>query len=97
MSFNLFGARSAPNPSRVAEIKTWVAEAFALDDAVLVMVTELQCTEPGCPPIETVVALMGGPDGRQQFKLHSPIADVSFADIAALARADAVHHHDDHV
>jgi hypothetical protein len=93
MSFSLFGARSAPDPARVAELKRWVADAFSLDDGVLIMVTELQCTEPGCPPIETVIALMGGPDGRRQFKLHARIAEITPDQVANLAVAS--HDHDD--
>lgn len=93
MSFNLFGARSAPDLVQVAEVKRWVADAFALDDSVLVMVTELQCTEPGCPPIETVIALMGGPGGRRQFKLHARIAEITREQVTDLA--DSAHTHDD--
>ena len=93
MSFNLFGAPSSPDLARVGEVKRWVAETFSLDDGVLVMVTELQCTEPGCPPIETVIALMGGPEGRRQFKLHARIAEITREQVAGLA--GGAHTHDD--
>ena len=54
MSVDFFAVRSKPNVERVAEIKEWAAEVFRLGADVSVMVAELRCTEPGCPPLETV-------------------------------------------
>lgn len=48
------------------------------------MVTELRCAEPGCPPIETVIAILGAPGGRRQFRIHQEVADVTLEDIAAI-------------
>jgi hypothetical protein len=40
-----------------------------------VMVTELRCSEPGCPPIETVIAILSKGANRQH-KLHKRIEEV---------------------
>ncbi len=40
------------------EIKSWVREGLGLTDEVSILVTDLQCYEPGCPPVETVIALL---------------------------------------
>jgi hypothetical protein len=56
----MFGPRN--DERRSAAIRALKAAARALFDAGeddAVVVNELQCTEPGCPPIETVVALLG--------------------------------------
>ena len=45
------------------------------------MVSELRCSEPGCPPLETMIAVLDGPGRRRQFKFHKPIADVTQDDI----------------
>ncbi|MFN3323265.1 MAG: hypothetical protein ACK5AZ_07205 [Bryobacteraceae bacterium] len=79
---NLFQERS-PGASKISEIKRWVEEEFVLGEEFTVMVTELRCTEPGCPPLETVVAILGGPEPRQ-YKLHKGAAEVNRADIARL-------------
>ena len=34
---------------RTRQIKEWVRELLAPDDAVTVVVSELTCREPGCP------------------------------------------------
>lgn len=52
-----------------------------VEDDVRILVTELACTEPGCPPTETVIALMR-PGAPKQFKIHKPLADVTEEDVA---------------
>lgn len=85
-----FGGRAGDDPARSSRIKAWVAAAFALQEGTAVMVTELTCTEPGCPPIETVVAILDGPGRTRRYKVHKPIADVTEPDVTALA----IHPHD---
>ena len=51
----------ADNRKFLREITTWVEDRLpdSMDD-VTVMVNEMQCFEPGCPPLETVVTLLAG-------------------------------------
>jgi hypothetical protein len=56
------------------------------------MVTELECREPGCPPIETVIALLEGPGKTTQFKIHKMAGDVTRSDVAQLAKGGHDHH-----
>jgi hypothetical protein len=51
------------------------------DDALVV--NELSCTEPGCPPIETVVALLRAGSEPRQVKVQKPALDVTQADLRA--------------
>lgn len=67
------------DPQAVERIRGWVRSEVD-DDDTTVLVTELECSEPGCPPIETVIALLR--EGEQvQHKIHKPIAEVSEADV----------------
>jgi hypothetical protein len=91
MLVNPLGPKLRADPARVAQIKRWVVDAFGLDDSAHVMITELRCLEPDCPPIETVIAIMGGPNARRQFKLHSTIAEITHEQISALARTGHDH------
>jgi hypothetical protein len=81
---DLFSQQSRPDPQRVASIKAWVAGQFELSEDAVVMVSELRCTEPGCPPLETVIAIIDGPGARRQAKLHKPVSAIELPDIAAL-------------
>jgi hypothetical protein len=91
---NPFGARRR-DPEKAAQIKGWAREAFDVKDDVTIMVTELRCTEPDCPPLETVIALMQADASKPiQHKLHKPLAEVSRDDVASLAAQP--HNHIDH-
>jgi len=80
-----FGAcRSDDDGGQVERIKEWATVAFDLDEDAFVMVTELRCTEPGCPPLETAIAVLGGDGQRRLFKVFKPIAEVTVDDVAAL-------------
>jgi hypothetical protein len=74
--------------SNTARIKRWVGELFALSDDAAVMVTELHCSEPGCPPLETVIAILSE-NGNRQHKLHKSIEEVAEDDVRRLAAATA--------
>jgi hypothetical protein len=76
------------NPGRAADIKTWVAARFGLGEADLVTVAELACHEPGCPPVETVIAVHGADGGRRDWRIHKPLAEIAEADVLSLASGD---------
>lgn len=70
--------------SAIAALKRWVRDTLVLTDDETVMVTELTCREPGCPPIETVVAVLRGPGHTWQYKVHAPVVAWTDADRARL-------------
>jgi len=71
-------------------LKQLAHELLALDDDDVVMVTELQCTEPGCPPIETVIAVLRV-GARRQIKIHKPLVEVTEADVRAAIAGEHRH------
>ena len=88
-------AFSNKSPEHVAardRVREWVRERFALGD-VAILVAEVNCTVPGCPPVETVIAFWSG-ERRHHFKVFKPVADVRADDLppgwymGALAVAD---------
>lgn len=80
---------------RKREIKSWVSEALGLPDTATIMVTELVCKEPGCPPVETVIAVLDEPKIIRPFKVHQPVIELDKPTVVALVRGDVVHDHDD--
>lgn len=72
------------DPEITARVKQWVIEELGDADGTI-LVTELACSEPGCPPVETVIALLTEGEQRQR-KIHKPLAEVDRSDVkAALA------------
>jgi len=69
----------------VSRVKGWIRGALELGPDVTIMVTELRCKEPGCPPLETVIAVMRGPNDRWQHKWHKPANTITWADTIHLA------------
>ena len=80
-----FGARTTGNAWYAAQVKNWTAQMFQLSEEVSIMVTELRCTEAGCPPLETVIAILDRPGQPRQFKLHKALREVTPEDVQALA------------
>ena len=57
------------------QVTEWTRERFKLPQDAAIFVSEVSCALPGCPPLETVVAFWTA-DGRHQFKLFKPVAEV---------------------
>lgn len=64
-------------------VRTWTREHFNLGDDETIMVSELPCSDPGCPPVETHVVFWTQA-GRQQFKVFKPLAEVVPDDLLGL-------------
>jgi hypothetical protein len=62
-------------------IKEWVREQLPGDEEVTILVSELACSEPGCPPIETVIAVFRGREGAVKHTIHRPSAEITRDDV----------------
>lgn len=82
---NLFRTKRAPSLKRAAQIKAWASRYFELPQSAIVLVSERRCVEPGCPPLETVIALFDGDGSSTQRTLPKALAEVTEPDVRALA------------
>ncbi len=69
---NKGGVRSA---ARI-RVEGWTRARFDLPEDAVVMVSELQCSVPGCPPLETVVGFWTGGGERHHYKVFKPVAEI---------------------
>ena len=81
---NFLNPQKESDPQQLVQVKSWISETFDLSEDISVMITQLQCTEEGCPPIETVIAIMETPGNPRQYKIHKPLAEVKQTDIVSL-------------
>jgi hypothetical protein len=65
----------------VERVQRWTREQFGLSQNTTVMVTELVCTRPGCPPLETLVAFWLDDDQRRHFKVFKATVEVVPGDL----------------
>ena len=72
------GTAGAPEPGpgrRAAHVAQLVRTILILPDDVAVTVQQLTCREPGCPPVETVIAVLAAPARR--WTLHHPLTAIT--------------------
>lgn len=57
-------------------VKAWTRERFGLPDDAAILVAEVACGIPGCPPLETVVAFWTQNDRRHHCKVFKPAREI---------------------
>jgi hypothetical protein len=79
---NLFG-RNGPDEEVVRRLKEWTRETLGLGSEDRVLVHEIRCPDPHCPPHGTVVGWIHS-DGRQgKVELARPAAVIRRRDLDA--------------
>ncbi|MGV2828173.1 hypothetical protein [Myxosarcina sp. GI1(2024)] len=67
------------------QIKAWIYHKLEIDTQIAISINQLQCHEPGCPPLETFIAVMTSPS--EQYKIHKPLSQIAEADIITLKKS----------
>ncbi|NGO14566.1 hypothetical protein G5C60_44990 [Streptomyces sp. HC44] len=73
---------ATPSP-RLRELKEIVRTLLDLDEDTAVVIRQLACTEPGCPPLETVVAVLPMSGAARRWTLHRPAEQITEDDLRA--------------
>jgi nitrate reductase delta subunit len=90
-SFGLAAAKRGPAHAVAAErVREWTRARFGLLEEAVVMVAEVTCAVPGCPPLETVVAFWTGNAQRHHLKVFKPLAEVVEEDLPPAWLKDAL-------
>lgn len=83
-----------PNPApphvtaHLTALKDQARNILALDADDIVLIRQLACTEPGCPPLETVIAVLPPDGGSRRWTLHHRSQDIT-PDLLTTALAQA--------
>jgi len=80
-----FAKKDQQNSALTERVRGWTRQRFELADDETVMVSEIACRVPGCPPIETHVVFWTAA-GRHHFKVFKPLAAVSEDGLHAFER-----------
>ena len=65
----------------LARVREWTRERFGLARTATILVAEIACGLPGCPPLETVVVFWTEDVRRHQFKMFKPVRDIVVNDL----------------
>jgi hypothetical protein len=71
------------NPAHGAalnRVRAWTRARFKLTNDEAIMVSEISCAVPGCPPIETHVVFWTA-SGRHHFKIFKPVVETTEDDL----------------
>jgi nitrate reductase delta subunit len=81
-SFDMMRSRKLgpAHDAAVDRVRDWTRARFALTDDDAVMVSEVACSVPGCPPIETHLVFWTAA-GRHHFKIFKRLAAVIEGDL----------------
>lgn len=85
-----FVKKGSAHSAALERLRSWTRAHFMLADDVTILVSELICAVPGCPPIETVVAFWTETDKRHHFKIFKPVAEVVYEDLPPAWLKDAL-------
>jgi len=84
-----FNKKHPDDDAAADRVRDWTRTRFALTDAETVMVSEVACSVPGCPPIETHLVFWTAA-GRHHFKIFKPLADVIEDDLPPAFMKNAI-------
>jgi nitrate reductase delta subunit len=56
-------------------VREWTRSRFRLPDEAAILVAEVACAVPGCPPLETVIAFWSN-ERRHHYKVFKPADEV---------------------
>jgi hypothetical protein len=78
----VFGFRSKPtgDGAAIERLRAWTRARFDLADDDTIMVSEVECGLPGCPPVETHIVFWTAL-GRHHYKIFKPAADTQDDDL----------------
>lgn len=75
-----FTRKSPAADAALERVRDWTRTRFALSPDDTVMVSDIACAVPGCPPIEAHVVFWTAA-GRHHFKIFKPLAEVTEDDL----------------
>ena len=75
-----FTRKSPGDSATLGRVRVWTRARFALGDDDSLMVSEIACAMPGCPPVETHVVFWTAA-GRHHFKIFKPLTETAEEDL----------------
>jgi nitrate reductase delta subunit len=73
--------QDAENRRALERVRKWTRASLELAADDTILVAEMACARPGCPPLETVVTFWLDGDQRHWFKVFKPVAEVVADDL----------------
>jgi hypothetical protein len=79
MSIDLFPKKPAVTSAQLQQVKSWLYEILQIDHHTVISLSQLQCQDLNCPPIQTAIAIMTIP--HRVIRIHKAIPDITYTDV----------------
>jgi G3E family GTPase len=66
------------SPRRLDQIRYWMRQNFAFPKEAPIVIKEVPCVKPSCPPIETAIVAILKSEPPRYFKVQHPIDEITF-------------------
>jgi G3E family GTPase len=66
------------SPYTLDQIRYWLRQNFAMPKDTPIMIKEVPCVKPACPPVETAIMAMQKNAPPRLFKVQKPINEITF-------------------
>ena len=77
----LFGRRKDDDPAARERLRALAAEALGNPDGLDLTISEIDCADPSCPGLETVILVMRPDQPTVAARIRKPIAAIGPADL----------------
>lgn len=84
LMLGLFKRKPPADPIVTDRLKLWVAALMGLTERDTIMLAELDCRDPGCLDLETVITVVYADRRRFVLRFPGPMAGVTEADVHSL-------------
>ena len=76
---DLFPRKPAVTSEQLQQVKDWLYEVLQINRHTIISISQLQCTDLNCPPIQTGIAIMTSP--HRVIRIHKAISDITYFDV----------------
>lgn len=82
---NPFRKKQEANPARDS-VRGWAEAALGSDPPVTLTISEIDCGDPACPGIETIILVMREGEATQAVKIRKTMEDITEEDVIEAMR-----------
>jgi hypothetical protein len=79
MPIDLFPKKPTVSAEQSQQVKDWLYEILQINHQTVISLSQLQCQDPDCPPIQTAIAIMTSP--HRIIRIHKAISDITYVDV----------------
>lgn len=82
---NIFRRKTNQEPAR-QRVRDWALAILATDPAPVLTISEIDCGDPACPGLETIILVMREGEATQAVKIRKPLNEITEPDLGEAMR-----------